>query len=107
MEGVVVISKNNILNIVIRMNNITAGTTGDLGGPDNHSEIDVVELQLGERACACRHLRKINDEGFRLRGAASIAFEPRLSRCTAGDDDGLPQLCGCGSGNDGSNVNLG
>ena len=47
------------------MNNVGAGSTGDDSGADDHSEINVVELQLCGGASS-RHLGKINNEGFCL-----------------------------------------
>ena len=64
IDGVVVFTKNDGLGMVIGVNDVAAGATGDDSGPDDHGEIDAVELQLG--GCSSGHLGEIDDEGFCL-----------------------------------------
>ena len=44
IDGVVVCTENDVLSMVICVNNVAAGSTGDHCWPDDDGEIDAVEL---------------------------------------------------------------
>ena len=71
MDGVVVCTENDVLRMVIGVNDIAAGATGDQRRPDDDGEIDAVELQLGGSSNG--HLGEIDNEGFCLGSAAGVA----------------------------------
>ena len=114
MDGVVVCTENDGLRMVIGVNDIAAGATGDQRRPDDDGEIDAVELQLGGSSNG--HLGEIDDEGFCLGSAAGVAGVGIAVGTGRGvcwlrggscDDDRLSGCCGCGGGDDGANVKLG